>query len=132
MKEVLSNGINKIRKEMSVDSLVEAKNVLGDTIDILQRENQLVEFRQSIRDIRNSLEEIQQKKINIKAEHPKPSKNAGQKVLKTVLTSKPQPPPGIISKKKKVEPITAKPIKKGKKKGKDEKEKYHIEFWIKI
>ena len=113
---------------MSVDSLVEAKNVLGDTIDILQRENQLVEFRQSIRDIRNSLEEIQQKKINIKAEHPKPSKNAGQKVLKTVLTSKPQPTPGVISKEKNVEPITAKPIKKGKKKGKDEKEKYHIEF----
>ncbi len=70
LKETLSTGINNIRKEMNLDSIIEAKKALGETIDILQRETQLFEFKQTIHEIRSSLENIQQKNLQKQSKNP--------------------------------------------------------------
>ena len=56
MKEILFSGISTIRKEMSVDTIVNAKKSLGEAIDILQRETQLHGFRQTMQEIRSSID----------------------------------------------------------------------------
>ncbi|MFX1451607.1 MAG: hypothetical protein ACFFCM_12230 [Promethearchaeota archaeon] len=117
LKELLSTGIDNIRKEMNVDSIIEAKNALGETIDILQRETQLFEFKQTIHEIRSSLENIQQKNLKFQPKNP-PSNNESTMIQKTNI---PIEDSSIES-----EEALAK-IKKKKKPEKDD-ERFHIEF----
>lgn len=105
LKETLSTGIDNIRKEVSVDSIIEAKNALGESIDILQRETQLFEFKQTIHEIRSSLENIQ--KQNLQAQPKNPN------IIKHEVIQKEMVSESEDEKKKK-------PIKK--------EEKFHIEF----
>ena len=116
LKELLSTGIDNIRKEMNVDSIIEAKNALGETIDILQRETQLFEFKQTIHEIRSSLENIQQK--NLKFQPINPHSNA-----KSAVIQKSNIP---IEEGSESEEALAK--NKKKKKSEKDEERFHIEF----
>ncbi|MHA1378827.1 MAG: hypothetical protein ACTSRG_10635 [Candidatus Helarchaeota archaeon] len=134
LKETLTSGINTIRKEINVDTMIEAKNVLAETIDVLQKETQLHAFRQTMQDIRNSIEKIQEKKLSqslkdlITASNPNlaPKAVSPETQAKSPPEIKPEPPT------KEEKPIQSNEQKEKKpKKSKEPKsdtEKYHIEF----
>ncbi|NVM02736.1 MAG: hypothetical protein HWN67_10390 [Candidatus Helarchaeota archaeon] len=119
LKETLSTGIDNIRKEISVDSIIEAKNALGETVDILQRETQLFEFKQTIHEIRSSLDNIQRKNLQQQTKNPQITANK-----KNIIE------PEVIQKESPTEMVSELEEKKVVKKKKQVKkdEKFHIEF----
>lgn len=152
MKEILTKGINNIRKEIGIDSIVQAKNVLGETVDILQKETQLTDFKQTLYEIRSTLEKLQQKDFYQKIKSQQDSKkiinsspeeiihsisnqtekNIIEEIEKSDIITESQIPPEEVSdiKISKIEKEQSKQRKKGKEKKESESDlkKVHIDF----
>ncbi|MHA1298443.1 MAG: hypothetical protein ACTSO9_03265 [Candidatus Helarchaeota archaeon] len=127
LKEILTSGISTIRKDMNIDTIVEAKNVLGESIDILQKETQLHAFRQTMQEIRSSIEELQQMNLSKSLNNLK--NVATEKVPEIQAASKPQVKPKPVQVKE-VGTTAVEEEKKTKRTKKPTKisEKYHIDF----
>lgn len=128
LKEILTNGINTIRKEVNIDTIVDAKNVLGETIDVLQKETQLHTFKQTMQDIRESIEKLQEKKLALSIKELQTVQNIDKTQIDT-----PQKPQVSNSPEKKKESISVKMTASEKEKEKktapkSKKETFHIDF----